>query len=153
MPILADAEGNMPRVKVRKAVRWIGENFVRPISVTDIAAIVAMSERSLLRHFREEMGVSPSEFLSRERVECACRMLEETDLPVDTIARRDGTTSGDCMAKMFRRFPALSPSEYRQRHLHDRRTTAPRQSRLEPPVEARTESTQVENDMNIYGWV
>jgi len=136
LPILADAEGNTPRVKVRKAVRWIGQNFARPISVTDIAAVAAMSERSLLRHFREEMGVSPSEFLSRERVECACRMLEETDLPVDTIASRVGTTSGDCMAKMFRRFLALSPSEYRQRHLHDRRTTAHRQSRSEPPVEA-----------------
>ncbi|HKR44361.1 MAG TPA: helix-turn-helix domain-containing protein, partial [Paraburkholderia sp.] len=64
-------------------------------------------------HFRAEMGVKPSEYLRRSRVELAAGMLESSDLPVDKIARRCGLTSGECLARLFRQVWGVSPTEYR----------------------------------------
>jgi transcriptional regulator GlxA family with amidase domain len=42
-----------------------------------------------------------------------CRLLIETDLPVDKIARRIGMANGDRLAKIFRKRLSVSPTEYR----------------------------------------
>ena len=103
--------------KVRAAARWLQDNCHRPVSIEDLANVTAMSARSLLRHFRQETGMAPSEYLLRARMGLACRFLSETDLPVDKIARRVGMSNGDHLAKVFRRNLRLSPLEYRNRHL------------------------------------
>ncbi|CAG4898795.1 helix-turn-helix domain-containing protein [Paraburkholderia saeva] len=99
--------------KIRESARWITENYAEPISVTDAARVAAMSERNYLRRFRCELGVTPSEYLLRARLDMICRLLKETDLPVDKIARRCGMGNGDRLARIFRKRFALSPTEYR----------------------------------------
>ena len=47
--------------------------------------------RTLNRHFRAAMGMPPGEWLQRERLRLAQRLLETTDDPIDTLARA-GTT-------------------------------------------------------------
>lgn len=124
LQIVADTDSNMPAAKVRKAAQWIEEHCSRPISVADIAGVAAMSERSLLRGFKEHTGVSPSEYLLRARMKAACRLLAETDLSVDRIARRVGMGSADYLSRVFRRSYALSPQEYRQCHLYGHQASA-----------------------------
>jgi transcriptional regulator GlxA family with amidase domain len=83
------------------------------ISIADAAQAVAMSERNFLRRFKQEIGVTPTEFVLRVRLEKACHMLVDTDLPADKIARRTGLGSGDRLAKLFRQHLQMSPTEYR----------------------------------------
>lgn len=99
--------------RIRASARWLQKNGDRPISVAEAAQIAAMSERNFLRRFKLEMGITPSEYLLRARLDMTCRMLLETDLPVDKIARRCGIGNGDRLAKIFRRCLSLSPTEYR----------------------------------------
>ncbi|CAG9220610.1 Transcriptional regulator, AraC family [Paraburkholderia sabiae] len=99
--------------KIHESAQWIAHNCNKAISVTVAAQTAGMSERSYLRHFRAEMGVKPSEYLRRSRVELAAAMLESSDLPVDKIARRCGLTSGECLARLFRQVWGVSPTEYR----------------------------------------
>ena len=110
---LADAGGASVREKIRASARWLTGNCERPISVTDAAQVAAMSERNYLRRFKDEMGVTPSEYLLRARLDMVCRLLIETDLPVDKIARRNGMANGDRLAKIFRKRMLVSPTEYR----------------------------------------
>ncbi|MFM0502662.1 GlxA family transcriptional regulator [Paraburkholderia caffeinilytica] len=83
------------------------------VSIADAAQAVAMSERNFLRRFKQEIGVTPTEFVLRVRLEKACHMLVDTDLPADKIARRTGLGSGDRLAKLFRQHLSMSPTEYR----------------------------------------
>ena len=115
--VLDEDSASTPADKVRAAARWLQDNCHRPVSIEDVANVTAMSTRSLLRHFRQETGMAPSDYLLRARMGLACRFLSETDLPVDKIARRVGMGNGDYMAKVFRRNLRLSPLEYRNRHL------------------------------------
>jgi transcriptional regulator GlxA family with amidase domain len=111
--VLDDTDGGGVRQKIDAAARWIRENYVKPISITDAARIAAMSERNFLRRFKAQIGLTPSEYLLRARLDASCMLLAATDLPVDKIARRCGAGSGDGLAKIFRKRLSISPTEYR----------------------------------------
>ncbi|SAK69706.1 GlxA family transcriptional regulator [Caballeronia ptereochthonis] len=111
--VLDDTDSGGVRQKIDAAARWIRENYVRPISITDAARVAAMSERNFLRRFKAQIGLTPSEYLLRARLDASCMLLASTDLPVDKIARRCGAGSGDGLAKIFRKRLSISPTEYR----------------------------------------
>ncbi|KMZ13754.1 Transcriptional regulator containing an amidase domain and an AraC-type DNA-binding HTH domain [Candidatus Burkholderia humilis] len=110
--VLDDTDGGV-RQKIDAAARWIRENYVKPISITNAARVAAMSERNFLRRFKAQIGLTPSEYLLRARLDASCMLLAGTDLPVDKIARRCGAGSGDGLAKIFRKRLSISPTEYR----------------------------------------
>ncbi|MPW22118.1 helix-turn-helix domain-containing protein [Paraburkholderia sp. CNPSo 3157] len=111
--IFEDVVGSTPAEKVRAAAHWLQDNCRRQVTIEDAAQVAAMSERSLLRHFRSELGMTPSDYLMNARLQVVCNLLIETDLPVDKVAKRAGMTSGDHLARSFRRHMKTSPTEYR----------------------------------------
>lgn len=111
--VLGELDEGGAREKINAAARWMRENYGRPISVAKAAQVAAMSERSFLRRFKSQMGLTPSEYLLRARLDASCLLLVATDLPVDKIARRCGVSSGDGLAKIFRKRLSISPTEYR----------------------------------------
>jgi AraC family transcriptional regulator, glycine betaine-responsive activator len=104
---------DMRRDKMREAADWIERNCNRPITVADISQFALMSKRTLLRHFTQVIGTTPSDYLLNARFELACRLLISTALPIDKVARRCGFSSGMALAKLFRRRLSVSASEYR----------------------------------------
>ncbi len=101
--------------RVRATALWLDENCTEPISVADAVQVAMMSSRSFSRHFKLQLGVTPSEFLLRARLDLVFRMLIETDLPVEKIARRCGIGNGDRLGKIFRQTLHVSPTQYRMR--------------------------------------
>lgn len=98
---------------IRASAHQLRVSSENRISIADAAQAAAMSERNFLRRFKQEIGVTPTEFVLRVRLEKACHMLADTDLPADKIARRTGLGSGDRLAKLFRQHLSMSPTEYR----------------------------------------
>ncbi|MGQ7932107.1 GlxA family transcriptional regulator [Paraburkholderia sp. D1E] len=109
--------GVAPRVseKIMASARWLEANVDRPISIDDAAQVAAMSERNFLRRFKSEIGMTPSNYLLRARLNISCRMLVESRLPVDKIARRCGIGSGGQLSRLFRKYLATTPTDYRMR--------------------------------------
>ncbi|AFJ90264.1 helix-turn-helix domain-containing protein [Burkholderia vietnamiensis] len=108
-----DARHGAPVERVRAAADWLRRNCDRSISVSDAVRVAAMSERNFLRHFKQEIGTTPSEFLLQVRLERTVQLLMETDMPIGTIARQCGWGNGDRLAKIFRRHLDVTPSQYR----------------------------------------
>jgi transcriptional regulator GlxA family with amidase domain len=101
--------------KAQESARWLEQNSGRPISIGDAARTVAMSERNFLRLFKREMGLTPSQYLLRARLNLSCELLVRSDLPIDKIARRVGLTNGERLSKVFRKQFSMSATEYRYR--------------------------------------
>lgn len=99
--------------KIHASAGWIKENFSKSISISDAAEVAAMSNRNYLRRFKAEFGVTPQQYLMNVRFELICRLLIESDLPVDKIARRCGMGNGDRLGRLFRRRYGMSPTAYR----------------------------------------
>ncbi|HEX7911439.1 MAG TPA: helix-turn-helix domain-containing protein [Paraburkholderia sp.] len=110
--------GMTPQVseKILASARWLEANVDRPISIDDAAQVAAMSERNFLRRFKSEIGMTPSDYLLRARLKMSCRMLIDSRLPVDKIARRCGIGSGGQLSKLFRKYLATTPTDYRVRN-------------------------------------
>ncbi|MEV7022882.1 helix-turn-helix domain-containing protein [Kitasatospora sp. NPDC093558] len=85
-----------------------------PWTVRDMAAAALMSERTFARRFTETTGTSPLRWLLEQRVLAAQRLLEETDLPVDTVATRCGFASAVSLRPAFTTRVGVPPREYRR---------------------------------------
>jgi AraC family transcriptional regulator, transcriptional activator FtrA len=93
---------------------WGRANLDARISVDDLVRRGAMSPRTLTRRFHAEVGMPPGEWLQRERLRLAQRLLERTDDPVETVARRSGYESPTTMRAQFAARLHTSPRAYRQ---------------------------------------
>jgi len=119
IPFFGDNGAVTTADKIRTAARWLQDNCQRTISVSEAAQVVSMSERNFLRHFKIEMGIRPFDYLLQARLAVTCSLLTDSELPVDKIARRSGMGNGDRLAKIFRKYFKISPTEYRVQSRHN----------------------------------
>jgi transcriptional regulator GlxA family with amidase domain len=101
---------------VYRARQWLEANVERPYDLTALAAVASSSERTLLRHFRAVLGVTPLAYLQDLRVQRAKVMLEISLNSLQTIAHACGYTNASTFSKLFRRAMGMSPGEYRRQH-------------------------------------
>ncbi len=94
---------------------WITENVAQDLSVAVLAQQVGMSERSFLRHYRDQTGVTPAKAVERIRVEAARQLLDETPWPLKRIALRCGLGCEATFRRAFQRAFGVTAQEYRQR--------------------------------------
>ncbi len=98
---------------VSQAMRFIGEQGHTGIGVEEISRAVHTTRRTLERRFREVLGHTIAEELTRLKLERVKRELVETDLPIKKIASQLGFSNGKQMSKTFARVVGISPQEYR----------------------------------------
>ncbi|MCW3842983.1 helix-turn-helix domain-containing protein [Micromonospora yasonensis] len=82
-------------------------------SLDALGAQVHMSARTLARRFHRLTGMSPHQWLARERILAAQRLLEASDESVERIAARTGLGSAGNLRHSFRRELGISPQAYR----------------------------------------
>jgi transcriptional regulator GlxA family with amidase domain len=94
---------------------WIAENLSADLSLGALAARAGMSERSFVRHYRSQTGMTPARSIEQLRLEAARRLLGDTALPVKRIAARCGFGSEETMRRGFLRAVGVTPQAYRER--------------------------------------
>jgi AraC family transcriptional regulator, transcriptional activator FtrA len=99
---------------------WLQEHLDEPIRVEELAARSAMSPRTFARQFLASTGTTPYQWLVRQRVQLAQRLLEMSDLPIDAVAEKSGFSTAANLRKHFSRAVHTSPHAYR-RTFQDRR--------------------------------
>ncbi|MCB5164804.1 helix-turn-helix domain-containing protein [Streptomyces bambusae] len=85
-----------------------------PVRLSELAREEAMSVRTFTRRFREEAGVSPGQWLVRQRVERARVLLETTSLGVEAVAREAGFGTAQSLRKHFHSALGVTPTAYRR---------------------------------------
>lgn len=93
---------------------WLRAHLDEEVTVADLAARSAMSPRTFARRFVASTGTTPYQWMARERIRLAQRLLETTDLPVEAIARSCGLGSAANLRKQFGRALSTSPHSYRR---------------------------------------
>jgi transcriptional regulator GlxA family with amidase domain len=99
---------------IGRTLDWAIEHLDQAISVEEMARQAYISPRSFARRFRAATGTTPMQWLARQRVLHAQRLLESTDLPVEVVAQRCGFGTATGLRTHFRRLAGTSPLAYRR---------------------------------------
>jgi AraC family transcriptional regulator, transcriptional activator FtrA len=92
---------------------WMQEHLELPLTVDDLASRSAMSRRTFARRFSAATGTTPYQWVLRQRLQLAQRLLETSDIPVDSIAQKTGFSTAANLRKHFGRLVRTSPQAYR----------------------------------------
>ncbi|MER8005952.1 helix-turn-helix domain-containing protein [Streptomyces sp. NPDC094149] len=104
-----------PRLATTRGARaWALGRLHEPIQLRDMAAQESMSVRTFTRRFREEVGVSPGQWLTQQRVERARQLLETTGLSMDRIAHDAGFGTAQSMRQHLQTALGVTPTAYRR---------------------------------------
>lgn len=99
----------------RELQDWIVAHPAEDLGVEALAARMSMSPRHFARTFEREVGLTPAKFVELARLERARAQLEQTRLPVESIARQCGFGTTEQMRRTFQRALRVSPLDYRAR--------------------------------------
>lgn len=113
-PRVAGAVPALSAVAMRRVESFVTENLERNLSVSDIAATVSLSAYHFSRRFRVRTGMSPYQYVMRQRVERARQLLGERELALVDIACRAGFSSQSHFSAQFRKILGISPGRYRE---------------------------------------
>lgn len=80
-----------------------------------MARAAATSDRTLARRFSEEVGMTPLNWLKRERVARAAELLEVGNLPLTDVWTTCGFGSAETFRREFRKTMGVPPIKYRER--------------------------------------
>lgn len=95
-------------------LQWAQRSLDRDIGVDELAAKARLSPRTFARHFQREVGTSPGRWLLDQRLAAARTLLEETELPVESVAVRVGLSSATNLRRHFHRHLRTTPAAYRR---------------------------------------
>lgn len=110
------------RAPLREVQLWIDRNPAADLGVDALAARARLSPRHFARAFRAETGTTPGRYVERVRLEHARRLLEDSSVGVEQVARASGYGTPEAMRRAFVKTLATAPAEYRRRF----RAAAPR---------------------------
>jgi len=94
---------------------WIMDNLSSDLSVDILADQAMMSPRNFARLYKLHLGISPAKAVEVFRVDAACRLLEETELPLARIASQCGFVDDERLRRALLRARNVAPGVYRDR--------------------------------------
>lgn len=107
-PPAADGGGLAP------LLAWLEQNLKRDLSLSVLARRAHASVRTLSRHFKRQVGVTPAQWVIKARVHRAQRLLEATDLSIERVAGEVGFRSASVLREHFAELLGTSPQAYRR---------------------------------------
>jgi len=99
---------------LRRAERYIWENYTRKLSLDEIAKASGLSAPYFSTIFKEEMGENLSSYLNRLRIERTVTLLTETGKSLNEIAKLCGFEDQSWFSKIFKSFTGISPGKFRE---------------------------------------
>jgi transcriptional regulator GlxA family with amidase domain len=94
---------------------WMLGHPGEDLSVQALADRVGMSPRNFARLFHSETRGTPAQFAERARADAARCKLEQSSLPIETIAEQCGFSNAERMRRTFQHLFDVSPNDYRAR--------------------------------------
>jgi AraC family transcriptional regulator len=107
-------EDGLSKQKLRQAVEYIQAHLAENLSLSAIANELGMSQYYFCHLFKRSTGVSPHQYLIRQRVERAKHLLGQRERTILDVATECGFANGSHFAKCFRQYTGMNPQQFRK---------------------------------------
>lgn len=105
--------GKNPSKLLMQVTNYVQHNLSRPIDVDELSRSLFISRTYLAKKFKAETGITLTDFILREKIEEAKRLLRYTDKSLSLIADYLGFSSQSHFGRAFKKYSGKTPGEYR----------------------------------------
>lgn len=99
-----------------KALQFINKNYQEKISLKDIETNLHVNASYFSTLFKQEMGVTFTDYLNSLKIEHACHLLTETNLSIIDVSLSTGFDDQSYFTKVFKKAKGMTPKAYRAAH-------------------------------------
>ncbi|KKO52141.1 AraC family transcriptional regulator [Paenibacillus sp. DMB20] len=111
---VSSRQGSLPATDVAHAIEErLSRAMDEQASVSGVAKEFNLSRSQCSKLFSKVYGLSPRQYISRQKLNSAKELLTNTNLPITDIAERLGFRSASHFSRQFRRWTGQSPTEYK----------------------------------------
>jgi transcriptional regulator GlxA family with amidase domain len=110
----SEPQGGLLAWQLNRVLDYVELHLAEKIPVKDLADLINVSMGRLSRVFKMSVGVTPSHYIAKRRVELACTMIRTTGQPLCQVAIACGLCDQPHLCKLFRRTVGMSPSAWRR---------------------------------------
>lgn len=104
--------GRLPRHTMRAVEECIDAHLDQNLALADLAAVAHLSEFHFARQFKQTTGFSPYQFVIRQRVERAKRLITARQLSLAQVAVEVGFSDQSQLTRHFKRLVGVTPSRF-----------------------------------------
>lgn len=104
--------GDIPH-NIMRSIDYMETNFPQLLTLDDISREACLSKFHFIRKFKRIIGISPTQYLIKLRLERAKFLLKRKELPISVVASQSGFHEQSEFNRQFRKLVGMSPSEFR----------------------------------------
>ena len=112
--VIREPSGGLTHQQMKRVMDFVQDHLGQDLSLDALAQQAGFSSYHFARLFRQTTGESPHQFVLRQRIERAQRLLKERDIPLARVAVESGFANQSHLTQAFKRYLRLTPRAYRQ---------------------------------------
>ncbi|MDM7480937.1 MAG: AraC family transcriptional regulator [Halomonas sp.] len=110
----AEPSAAQRRIDLHQIDRFIRRHLADELRVADLAKLACLSEAHFSERFRAQTGLSPWQYVRRQRLHAARQLILQSRLPLTDIAIQTGFANQSALSHAFRSSYGASPRQLRQ---------------------------------------
>lgn len=101
--------------QIHQSISYLNTHLMQPLQLQDLADIAGYSLSHYKQKFKKEVGITPSEYITLQKLEYAKKVLSDSDHSITDLAYSLGFSSSNYFCSVFKKFMDCTPSEYRKK--------------------------------------
>lgn len=106
------SQKNAVNKKVAPAISYINNNLLNPVDGDTLASLCSLSKAQMYRLFKQETGMTPTEYRNKIRVEKACQLLSTKEYYIYEVATELGFENIGYFNRVFKEYMGVPPKDY-----------------------------------------
>lgn len=102
------------KISLSKSIRYINEFYNTQIKISHLAKIENVCMTTYNLHFKRQLGITPTQYITKLRIDSAVELLESSDHTVQEISELCGFVDANFFTRTFKKAKGVSPTAYRK---------------------------------------
>lgn len=100
---------------ISRAKSYINDHYAGDVSLDEVSRLVDISPYYFSKLFRQEVGETFIEYLTRTRIRNARKLLDDPKYSIKEVCIECGYSDPNYFSRIFKKYEGMTPSEYRER--------------------------------------
>ncbi|WP_160685664.1 AraC family transcriptional regulator [Clostridium sp. C2-6-12] len=105
---------NYKELYIKKSLHYVETNYASKLTIAEMAKSVGLNKNYFSTFFRENIGMTPQQYIIKFRINKACELMENKGLTIGDISRSVVYEDTLGFSKIFKKEKGMSPQQYRK---------------------------------------